>query len=101
MDTDNNSIKEYILFQINRNIKNLYKRYLNLIEDLQEEHVVMLNKLSSKVDKETLKNIDYFDENKYNYTRKKILDLGNEIFREIEKNFDFLNIEIQNNKNEK
>ncbi len=101
MDIDNESIKEYILFQINRNIKNLYKRYLNLIEDLQEEHVVMLNKLSSKIDKETLKNVDYFDENKYNYTRKKILDLGNEIFREIEKNFDFLNIKIQNNKNEK
>jgi hypothetical protein len=101
MDIDNESIKEYILFQINRNIKNLYKRYLNLIEDLQEEHVVMLNKLSSKIDKETLKSVDYFDENKYNYTRKKILDLGNEIFREIEKNFDFLNIKIQNNKNEK
>lgn len=101
MDIDNESIKEYILFQINRNIKNLYKRYLNLIEDLQQEHVVMLNKLSSKIDKETLKSVDYFDENKYNYTRKKILDLGNEIFREIEKNFDFLNIKIQNNKNEK
>jgi hypothetical protein len=61
----------------------------------------MLNKLNSKIDKETLKSVDYFDENKYNYTRKKILDLGNEIFREIEKNFDFLNIKIQNNKNEK
>jgi len=101
MEIDNNSIKEYILFQINRNITNLYKRYLNLIEDLQEEHVNMLNKLNSKIDQETLKNVDYFDENRYNYIRKKILDLGNEIFREVEKNFEFLNIQIQKNKNEK
>ena len=101
MEIDNDSIKEYILFQINRNITNLYKRYLNLIEDLQEEHVNMLNKLNSKIDQDTLKNVDYFDENRYNYIRKKILDLGNEIFREVEKNFEFLNVQIQKNKNEK
>ena len=95
MEIDNNSIKEYILFQINRNITNLYKRYLNLIEDLQEEHINMLNKLNSKVDQETLKNVDYFDDNKYNYLRKKVLDLGNETVREITKNLDLLNMEIK------
>lgn len=94
MEIDNNSIKQYVLFQINRNIVNLYKRYLNLIEDLQEEHLNMLNKLNSKIDQTTLKNIDYFDENKYNYIRKKILDLGNETSRELEKNFEFLDLQI-------
>ena len=39
---------------------------------------------------ETLKNVDYFDENKYNYLRKRILDLGNETIREIDKTVDFL-----------
>lgn len=90
MDQDP-KIKEFILFQINRNIILLYKRYLNLLEDLQEEHVNMLNKLNKKVDLETLKNVDYFDENKYNYLRKKTLDLGNETVREINKTLDFLN----------
>jgi hypothetical protein len=83
-------IKEFVLFQITRNIVVLYKRYINLLEDLQEEHINMLNKLNSKVDLETLKNVDYFDENKYNYLRKRILDLGNETIREIDKTVDFL-----------
>ena len=64
MDSQNNNIRDYIVFQIHRNIVNLYKRYLNLIEDLQEEHVNMLNKLNKKIDLETLKSIDYFDDNK-------------------------------------
>ena len=97
METDP-KLKEFLLFQIHRNITSLYKRYLNLIEDIQEEHINMLNKLNKKIDQETLKNIDYFVDNKYNYLRKKILDLGNETSREIIKNFDLLNIEIRNEK---
>jgi ethanolamine utilization cobalamin adenosyltransferase len=92
----NLKLKDLLSFQIHRNIVNLYKRYLNLIEDLQEEHINMLNKLNSKIDQQTLKNVDYFDENKYNYIRKKILDLGNETAREIDKVLEF----IENN-NEK
>jgi ethanolamine utilization cobalamin adenosyltransferase len=92
----NLKLKDLLSFQIHRNIVNLYKRYLNLIEDLQEEHINMLNKLNSKIDQQTLKNVDYFDENKYNYIRKKILDLGNETAREIDKALEF----IENN-NEK
>jgi hypothetical protein len=80
--------KDLLSFQVHRNIINLYKRYLNLIEDLQEEHLNMLNKLNSKIDQETLKNVDYFDENKYNYLRKRVLDLGNETIREIDKTLD-------------
>jgi hypothetical protein len=97
METDP-KLKEFLLFQIHRNITSLYKRYLNLIEDIQEEHINMLNKLNNKIDQETLKNLDYFDDNKYNYLRKKILDLGNETSREIIKNFDLLNVEIKNEK---
>lgn len=97
METDH-KLKEFLVFQIHRNIISLYKRYLNLIEDLQEDHTNMLNKLNRKVDQETLKNVDYFDDNKYNYLRKKTLDLGNETIREISKNLDLLNIEIKNEK---
>lgn len=98
MESQQNNIRDYILFQINRHIVNLYKRYLNLIEDLQEEHLNMLNKLNKKIDLETLKSLDYFDENKYNYFRKKILDLGNETLREIDKNFEFLDLKVKNEK---
>lgn len=93
--SDPQKIKEYIVFQINRNIINLYKRYLNILEDIQEEHSSMLNKLNKDLNIEKLKNVDYFDDNKYNYFRKKVLDLGNEALRDIEKNFDFLDLKIK------
>ena len=96
----NFNIKDILSFQVHRNIINLYKRYLNLIEDIQEDHNSMIDKISSKIDQNTLKNIDYFDDNKYNYLRKKILDIGNETIRDIEKNFDFIKMEFKD-ENEK
>jgi hypothetical protein len=60
----------------------------------------MLEKLNNKIDSNTLKNIDYFDDNRYNYLRKKILDIGNESIREIEKNFEFIKMEFKD-ENEK
>jgi len=101
MQSDKDDIKKYILFQIHRNIVSLYKRYLNVIEDMQEEHLNMLNKLNQKIEASFLKNVDYFDDNKYNYLRKKILDLGNETIREIEKNFDFMDLNVKKNENQK
>ena len=98
MTSEKNNIRDYILFQIHRNIVSLYKRYLNIIEYLQEEHINMLNKLNKKIDTETLKSIDYFDENKYNYFRKRVLDLGNETLREMDKNFEFLDLNVKNEK---
>lgn len=92
---DPQKLREYIVFQIHRNVINLYKRYLNILEDIQEEHISMLNKLNKNIDLEALKNVDYFDDNKYNYFRKKVLDLGNEALREIDKNFDFLDLKIK------
>lgn len=95
MDNNEDKLKSFVYFQIQRNIITLYKKYINLIEDLQEDHINMLNKLNSKVDLQTLKNVDYFDENKYNYIRKKILDNGNEVIREIEKNLEKLNFTLK------
>lgn len=92
----NHKVKEYVLFQVHKSLVNLYKRYLNLVEDIQEDHNSMMEKLENKIDQNTLKNIDYFDDNKYNYLRKKILDIGNEAIREIEKNFDFIKMEFKN-----
>jgi hypothetical protein len=91
----NHKVKEYVLFQVHKSLVNLYKRYLNLVEDIQEDHNSMMEKLENKIDQNTLKNVDYFDDNKYNYLRKKILDIGNEAIREIEKNFDFIKMEFK------
>lgn len=95
MESNEDKLKSFVHFQIQRNVIALYKKYINLIEDMQEDHLNMLNKLNSKVDLETLKNVDYFDENKYNYIRKKILDSGNETIREIERNLEKLNFTLK------
>ena len=39
-------------------------------------------------------NIDYFTEDKYNYIRKKILDIGNEACRDVERHIDMLEIQL-------
>jgi len=92
---NDNKVKDYVSFQIHKSLVDLYKRYLNLIEDIQEDHKTMVEKLNNKIDSNTLKNIDYFDNNKYNYLRKKILDIGNDTIREIEKNFEFIQMEFK------
>jgi rubrerythrin len=84
-------------FQVERNIVSLYKKYLEILQDIQSQHVSMLNKLNSldpKMAKE-LDLVDYFDEEEYNYLRKKILDAGNDTKREIERALE--NVKKSNN----
>jgi len=94
-DIDKAKIKEYIVFQFQRSITNFYKQQLNIVEDLRKDHQSFLKKLYTLAPKEHIKNMDYFDEDKYNYIRKKILDNGNEIYREFEKVFEQLDINLK------
>ena len=66
-----------------------------MIEGVQKEHTAMLKKVEQKTSKEFSKNIDYFDDQKYNYLRKKTLDLGNDILRELENNLEMFEIRIK------
>ena len=95
---DNFNVKEYVLFHIHRNIVNFYKTYLNLTQDLQRDHSILLKKVANETSADFAKNIDYFDSNKYNYIRKKILDGGNEITRDIEKHFEFIDMDLNMDK---
>lgn len=95
MDVDPERLKEMMSFQIHRNVINLYKRYLNILEDIRKDHASLLLKVQDKTSKEYAESIDYFDTEKYNYYRKKVLDLGNEVFRDIEKSLEYLEIKIK------
>ena len=55
-------LKEYLTFQIHRNIVNIYKQQLVSLQDLVIEHEQMITKLEKYVDKETLKNVNYLDQ---------------------------------------
>ncbi|HAI43849.1 MAG TPA: hypothetical protein DCM40_40020 [Maribacter sp.] len=87
-------IKEYIIFQTNRSITHFYKKYLNIIEDVSKDHDIMLLKVQQETSKEFADSVNYMTAEKYHYIRKKILDGGNEISRELEKSLDKLDISL-------
>jgi len=92
---DDEKLKEYIKFQYNRNITSLYKKYFEMVADLKQEHEAMLKKVAEKSSEEFIKNIDYFNDDKYNYIRKKILDAGNDAIRNIDTSFKSINISLK------
>ena len=88
-------LKEFLAFQLNRNIISLYKKYFEIIDDLKLEHELMLKKIERVSSKEFVKNIDYFSIDKYNHIRKKILDAGNDTVRGVESSFNSITITLK------
>ena len=73
-----------------RSVRDLFKSFLILIEDLNEDHKINFSKLKSNLPKEyhsVIEQANYFDEGKLKYLRKKILDMGNENIRNVESNY--------------
>jgi hypothetical protein len=66
-------IKEYVLFKNRRQVVNLYKNFLILLEDLKEDGY----------------NIN---DEKYQRLRKKILDSGNDSIRNFEEDLNNINL---------
>lgn len=79
------SERELLEFQVLRNITNLYKSFLTLVEDLSEDHQDQFSKLKEALPEheKLLSQAEYLDEAQLNYLRKKILDSGNDVRREI------------------
>ena len=81
-----------------KNTKLLFKSFLTLVEDLQNEHTINFKKLKKALPEDCHSLIDqanYFDYNKMQYLRKKILDMGNESIRESENNFENFTISFK------
>ena len=69
-----------------------------LIEDLHKDHSINFTKLKLALPKEhasLIEQADYFDQQKLQYLRKKILDMGNETIRETESNFENFTISFK------
>lgn len=88
-------LKEYLAFQLNRNVVTLYKKLFEIVEDMRQEHQSMLQKVEKKTSKDFIDSINYLDDNKINYIRKKILDSGNDAIRNIENNFKAVKITLK------
>ena len=81
-----------------KNTKILFKSFLVLIEDLHKDHEINFEKLKKALPKEChslIDQADYFDHQKLQYLRKKILDMGNETIRETESNFEKFTISFK------
>ncbi len=81
-----------------KNTKSLFKSFLVLIEDLHKDHTINFQKLNKNLPKEysaLISQADYFDEDKLQYLRKKILDMGNETIRESENNIENFTISFK------
>lgn len=72
-----------IVVMTGKEITKLYKTLLEIVEDLQKDHEIMLQKVADKNDPEFANNINYFTKIKYEQLRKRILDTGNECDRNI------------------
>lgn len=70
-----------IALMTNKEITKLYKTLLEIIEDLQKDHDIMMGKVTEKTDAEFAQAINYFPPAKYEQLRKRILDSGNECER--------------------
>jgi len=79
------SERELLEFQVLRSITNLYKSFLATVEDLSEEHQRQFEKLKKALpnDVDILNQAEYLDEAHLNHIRKKILDSGNDVRREL------------------
>ena len=91
-------LKELLIFQINRGIVNLYKKYFLIIQDIKQEHETLLEKVAKETSPDFSQKIDYFTEDKYNYIRKKILDAGNDSIRELEKTLEVIDVRFKDKK---
>ena len=82
--TPDEEIKELLVYQVGRIVTKLFKSQLTQLEDLKQDHLSALNKVEDLVSEDFIKMIDFLDEDKHAYFRKKTLDAGNETIREIE-----------------
>lgn len=82
-----------------RNTKRLFKTFLVLLEDLKTEHDINFCKLRKNLSqhKDLIEQADYFDEDKMQYLRKKVLDMGNDNIRNNDDDLEKFTIEFEFN----
>ena len=76
--------KDFLSDRFNGSTKSLFKSFLVLIEDLHEDNQISFAKLKRSLPEhaDLIDQANYFDHEKMQYLRKKILDMGNESIRD-------------------
>ncbi len=89
---------EVLRFQLRRLVTNLFKSYLVLVEELGSSHDEALNKLRTALP-ENLRGYvdlaDYLTPERGAALRKKVLDSGNDVCREVDKLVEQFDVEFK------
>lgn len=97
MEKDNNA-PSILDFTIRRNITNLFKDFLVILEELEDSHSEALNKLYEVLPEESKKNLylaDHFTDEKMERLRKQVLSKGNDCLRSIQEQTNKLDIKFK------
>lgn len=76
--------KEILQNRYEKHVKSLFKSFLFMLEDLNEEHNIHFAKLKKALPETyhpLINQANYFDFEKMQYLRKRVLDLGNDSLR--------------------
>ena len=76
--------KEILQNRYEKHVKSLFKSFLFMLEDLNEEHNIHFAKLKKALPEtyhSLINQANYFDFEKMQYLRKRVLDLGNDSLR--------------------
>lgn len=90
--------KNLLKDNLDKNIKELFKGFLNTIEDLHADHQRTFSKLRSALPEEyeaIINMADYFDYDKLQHIRKRILDVGNESLRKNDSELEKVNLKFE------
>ena len=82
-EKDKGDNKDFIDSLIEQRIKILFKKFLSDLEQIHLENKIMLQKVEQKTSKEFADDINSLTEEKFQDLRKKVLDSGNDCYREI------------------
>lgn len=90
--------EEMIRYQVNRSVKTLFKRYLEIIERVADEHDICMQKLRECLPEQYKTFVDladHFSEEKEELLRKEILGAGNDAIRAIENELKIYDINLK------
>jgi len=75
--------KDILQDRYEKHIKNLFKSFLYILEDLNDDHNINFAKLKRSLPEHSdiIDQANYFDKNKMQFLRKRVLDLGNDSLR--------------------
>lgn len=89
---------DILLFHIKRNITNLFKNFLVILEENTSDHDEAISKLYEALPDEYKKYVelaDYLSDDKCERVRKKVLSQGNDAYRALEDQIKHFDIKLK------